>query len=46
MIISVDNGSVVVSMVVGNGAEVVTITIGPSVGVVVSMAMVVSTGGG
>ncbi|TNN34734.1 hypothetical protein EYF80_055104 [Liparis tanakae] len=36
-------GSVVVSVVVGNGPEVVTVTIGPSVGVVVSTVMVVST---
>lgn len=46
VIISVDNGSVVGSMVVGNGAVVVTIAVEASVGVVVSIVMVVSTGGG
>ena len=44
-IISVVIGSVVDSMVVGNGAVVVT-TVEMSVGVVVSTAMVVSAGTG
>lgn len=45
-IISVVLGSVVGSKVVGNGAVVVTTTVEVSVGVVVSMALVVPTGVG
>lgn len=44
--ISVVTGSVVGSMVVRSGAVVVTATVDVSVGVVVSMVMVASTGAG
>lgn len=46
MIVSVVTGSAVGSMVVGDGAVVVTTTVEVSGGVLVSMVMVVSAGVG